>query len=152
MTLLCICFRYSLCSIGFLSSPKINIMMYFSHHFPLTSHIRGHLLSTWMAPLCLSADIPHISTQKDIYGLRVSQNTIDGLIMNYIHHPSSWLFLPFRYVNSCTWLFRYATRVLYASIGCCMSRIGVYASYPHRNSWVIHELPVLIPAYIYLWH
>ena len=47
------------------------------------------VLSAWMAPLRLSADIPHVGTQKDIYGLRVSQNTIDGLIMNYIHHPSN---------------------------------------------------------------
>ena len=82
-----------------------------------------------MAPLHLSADIPHVCTEKDIYGLRVSQNTIDGLIMNYIHHPSSWLFLPFSYVKSYTQLSIYATRVLYASVSCCMSRIYVYAGY-----------------------
>ena len=152
MKLLCICFRYSLCSIRFLSSPKIKIIMFFGHRFPLTSHIRGHLLSTWMALLRPSADIPHVGTQKDIYGLRVAQNTIDGLIMNYIHHPSSWLFLPFSYVKSYTRLSIYATRMLYASTGCCMLRIDVYAGYPHSNSRVIRELPVLIPAYSFLWH
>ena len=73
MTFLCICFRYSLYSIRFLSSPKIKIIMYFDHLFPLTSHIRGNLLSTWMAPLHLSANISHVGTQKDIYGLRVAQ-------------------------------------------------------------------------------
>ena len=81
-----------------------------------------------MAPLRPSADIPHVGTQKDIYGL--AQNTLDELTMNYIYHPSSWLFLPFGYVKSCTRLFRYATRVLYASIGCCILRTDVYAGYP----------------------
>ena len=47
------------------------------------------LLSTWMAPLRPSAEIPHVVTQKDIYGLRIAQNTIDRLIINYIHRPSS---------------------------------------------------------------
>ena len=45
-----------------------------------------------MAPLHPSVDIRYVGTQKDIYGLRVAQNTIDGLIKNYIYHPSSWLF------------------------------------------------------------
>ena len=54
---------------------------------PLT-HYR-YVLSTWMEPLRPSADIPHVCTQKDIYGLRVAQNTIDGIIKNYIHHTST---------------------------------------------------------------
>ena len=83
-----------------------------------------------MEPLRLSADIPHVGTQKDIYGLRVSQNTIDGIIMNYIHHSSSWLFLPFSYVKSYTRLSIYVTHVLYVSVGCYMSHIDVYAGYP----------------------
>ena len=83
-----------------------------------------------MTPLRPSADIRSVGTQKDIYGLRIAQNTIDGLIKNYIHHPSSWLFLPFVYVKSCTRLLLYATHVLYASIGCCISRTDVYAGYP----------------------
>ena len=58
------------------------------------------------------------------------KNTIDGIIMNYIHHPSSWWFLPFSYVKSYKWLFIYATRMLYVSVGCCMLCIDVYASYP----------------------
>ena len=51
---------------------KIKIVMYFDHRFPLTSHIRGHLLSTQMALLRLSADISYVGAQKDIYGLKVS--------------------------------------------------------------------------------
>ena len=43
---------------------KIKIVMYFGHLFPLTSHIRGHLLSSKMALLHLSADIHHVGTQK----------------------------------------------------------------------------------------
>ena len=44
---------------------KIMIIMYFGHCFPLTSHIKGHLLSTKMALLHLSADISRVGTQKD---------------------------------------------------------------------------------------
>ena len=44
---------------------NINFVMYFSHRFPLTSHIRGHLLSAKMELLHLSADIHHVGTQKD---------------------------------------------------------------------------------------
>ena len=44
---------------------KIMIIMYFSHFFPLTSHIRGHLLSAKKAPLYPSANIPHVCTQKE---------------------------------------------------------------------------------------
>ena len=44
---------------------KINIVMYFDHQFPLTSHSRGHMLSTKMALLCLSADIHYVLTKKD---------------------------------------------------------------------------------------
>ena len=51
---------------------KIMIIMYFGHRFPLTSHIRGHLLSTQMALLHLSVNISYVGTQKDIYGLKVA--------------------------------------------------------------------------------
>ena len=52
---------------------KIMIIMYFSHCFPLTSHIRGHLLSTQMALLHPSANIPYVGTQKDILGLKFAK-------------------------------------------------------------------------------
>ena len=152
MTLLCICFRYSLCSIGILSSPKIKIIMYFGHHFPLTSHIRGHLLSTWMTPLHLNADIPHVGTQNDIYGLRVAQNTIDGLITKYIPHPSNWLLWLFNYVKSYPRPYIYATRGSYVSVGCCKSRMDVYAGCSYSNSRIIRGLSFLIPADMSLWH
>ena len=56
---------------------KIKIVMYFGHRFPLTSHIRGHLLSAKMALLRLSTDIPHVGTQKDNLDWS-GQNTIDA--------------------------------------------------------------------------
>ena len=49
---------------------EIKIIMYFSHCFPLTSHIRGHLLSAQMALLCSSTKILHVGTQKDKLGLK----------------------------------------------------------------------------------
>ena len=52
---------------------KIMIIMYFGHHFPRTSHIRGHLLSTQMALLRPSADILYVGTQKDILGLKFAK-------------------------------------------------------------------------------
>ena len=61
----------------------------------IMEELMSQMLSTWMAPLRSSADIRYVGTQKEIYGLRVSQNTIDGLIKNYIYHPSSWLFFTF---------------------------------------------------------
>ena len=44
---------------------KINIVMYFSHCFPLTSHIRGHILSCKMALLRPSTDTQCVNTKKD---------------------------------------------------------------------------------------
>ena len=52
---------------------KIMIIMYFGHFFPMKSHIRGHLLSTQMALLHPSVDIPYVGTQKDILGLKFSK-------------------------------------------------------------------------------
>ena len=126
MTLLCICFRYYLCSIRLLSSPKIMIIMYFSHHFPLTSHIRGHLLSTQMALLRPSADNSLCWHTKCHFRIEVFQNTIDGHGMRCIY-PST--ILPY-YFSKCwlpytnifiethvhTWLSSLTTRVLYVTI------------------------------------
>ena len=50
-------------------SKKI-IIRYFDHHFPLTSHIRGNLLSAKMTLLRTSTDIPHVGRQKDKFGLK----------------------------------------------------------------------------------
>ena len=44
----------------------------FRPSLPLTSHIRGHLLSTQMALLRPSADTAFVGTQKESYGLKVS--------------------------------------------------------------------------------
>ena len=55
---------------------KIMIIMYFGHRFSLTSHIRGHLLSTQMALPRPSANIPYVGTQKDILGLKFPKHYI----------------------------------------------------------------------------
>ena len=52
---------------------KIMIIMCFGHRFHMTSHIRGHLLSTQMALLRPSVDIPYVGTQKDTLGLNFSK-------------------------------------------------------------------------------
>ena len=52
---------------------KINIIMYFGHCFPMTSPIRGRLLSTQMALLRSSADILYVGMEKDILGLKFTK-------------------------------------------------------------------------------
>ena len=111
MTLLCICFRYYLCSIGFLSSPKIKIIMYFGHRFPMTSHIREHLLSTQMALLRPTADISLCWHKK-------GHLWIEGCLKHYrracyeLHSLSIQLAIfTFEYVNFCTHLCLYTTRI-----------------------------------------
>ena len=59
-----------LCSLSILSCFLYNVFRLSSS--PLTSHIRGHLLYTRMAPLRLSVNFPYVGTQKDTYGLRFS--------------------------------------------------------------------------------
>ena len=55
---------------------SLSILIFFLYNVfqlsssPLTSHIRGHLLYTRMAPLRPSANFPYVGTQKDTYGLR----------------------------------------------------------------------------------
>ena len=140
-----LCFRYFLCSIGFLSSSKIIIIMYFGHRFPLTSHIRGHLLSIWMEPLYPSANIPHVGTQKDIYGLRFAHNIIDWLTI--IHFSSIQLVtLPFFYVELYSRLSLYATRESFVSVGWCKSRMDVFAGCSYSKLWIIRGLSFYIPA------
>ena len=149
MTSLCICFRYSLCSIGFMSSPKIKYYNVFWPSFPsnLTHqgasaiHLNGTSPSKCRHSLCWH-------TKGHLW--------IEGCLKHYrwayyeLHLSSIQLVIfTFRYVKSCTQLFIYATCVLYASIGCCISRTDLYTGYPQSNSCVIHEFPVLIPTYIY---
>ena len=131
MTLLSICFRYYLCSIGFLISPKIKIIMYFGHRFPLTSHIRGHLLSTQMALLRPSADIPYDWHTK-------GHLWIEDCLKHYrwacyeIHSLSIQLAtFTFEYVNCCTCLCLYTTcvhtRLFLQHVACC-TRVFVIAT------------------------
>ena len=123
---------------------KIMIIMYLCHCFPLTSHIRGHLLSAKMALLRLSVDIPHVGIQKeslDWSGL----NTIDGrdlwciflrtalyiFIIDFgLHMRLSELQLVCH-----TWVF--ALQPTYTCI----------CEFPLSNSRVIRKFPILIPAY-----
>ena len=110
------------------------------------------LLSTWMAPLRPSADIPHVGTQKDIYGLRFSQNTIDELLINDIHYPSSGLLFLFRYVKTYPQPYPYATRGSSTSVGVCKSRMDVSAGCSYGKLRIIHEFYFFIPKDAYLWY
>ena len=103
-----------------------------------------------MAPLRPSADIPHVGTQKEIYGLRFAQNTIDELLVNDIHYPYSGLLFLFRYVKTYLRLYPYATRGSSASVVVCKSQMDVSAGCCYRKSWIIRELSFLIPADAYL--
>ena len=83
-----------------------------------------------MALLRPSADIPYVGTQKDILW-------IEGCLKHYIPtyyelHLSSiqLVIFTFRYVKFYTQLFIYVTRVLYTSIGYCISRTNLYVGYP----------------------
>ena len=111
MTVLCICFKYYLCSIGFPSSLKIKIIIYFGHCFPLTSHIRG---ASVINPNGTSpSECRHFlcwHTKEHLW--------IEGCLKHYrwacyeIHWLSIQLAIfTFEYVNCCTRLFVYTTRV-----------------------------------------
>ena len=121
---------------------KIMIKMYFGHHFPLTSHIMGHLLSTKMA-------LPHVGTQKDNLDWS-SLNTIDG-------HELWCIFLrPVLYIYIRNfWLH---TRLCALQITCHIQVFELQPMYicihefPLNNSCVIHDLPILIPAYTLIIH
>ena len=41
--------------------------MYFSHRFPLTSYIRGHLVYSEMTLIRLSTNTENFGTQKEIW-------------------------------------------------------------------------------------
>ena len=82
---------------------KIMIIMYFSYHFPLTSHIRGHLLSTQMELLHLSADNSLCWYTKGHFRIEFFLNTIDGHDMRCIYPSTSLL----HYFSKC--VLAYAT-------------------------------------------
>ena len=73
------------------------IIMYFSHHFPLTSHIRGHMLSTQMALLHPSANNSLCWYTKGHFRIEVFLNNINGHDMRCIYPSTS---LPF-YFSMC---------------------------------------------------
>ena len=104
MTLLCICFKYYLCSIGHLSSPKIMIIVYFSHRFPLTSHIRGHLLSTQMALLHPSADNSLCWYTKGHFRIEVCKTLYMGMTWDAFTIQPTCHFI-FLCVDCRTWLY-----------------------------------------------
>ena len=107
-------------------SPELTIIMYFGHRSPLTSHIRGHLSYTWMAPLRPSADIPHVGTQKDIYGLRLPVFIIPWLMMKYIVYMPSWLLFHLNILSRMR-DYPYWHLVHHARVLCSASRIYLYA-------------------------
>ena len=76
LTSICL-FQVLLCSL-YSESSKLKIVMYFGYPYPLTSHIKGHLLYLKMELLCLSNDTKCVVTQKDIMD-RSIPNFIRGL-------------------------------------------------------------------------
>ena len=105
---------------------KINIVIYFFHHFPLTSHIRGHLLSAKMTLFHLSIDIQYIGIQKDKQDWS-SQNTID---VNDWWYIISW---PAQYIYF--WISRLNTRV-FALQPTCHTRVFALQPACTLNTWV----------------
>ena len=128
---------------------KINIIMYFSHHFPLTSHIRGHLLSTQMALLRLSADIPYVGTQKDILGLKFAKTLYMGMNWDAFTLKTA-CYIIFLSVELHTWLsplqLAYRTRLSALKPAYISVR-----RFPLRNPHIIHGLPISIVVYTLLW-
>ena len=132
---------------------KITIIMYFGHRFPLTSHIRGHMLSTQMALLHLSADIPYVGTQKDILVFKFAKTLYMGMTWDaFTLEPTCHIIflsvewhtglssLQLAYVRDyshwqltyCTWLS--SLQPAYRSI----------RGFPLRDSRVICRLPISI--------
>ena len=99
---------------------NIIIIMYFGHRFPLTSHIRGHLLSSKMALLCLSDDIPHVGTQKDKLALKCLKHY--RCAWPLMHYPQTSLI----YFYSNFWVV-YATMCI-ANVSMCIAT-RVYLTY-----------------------
>ena len=99
---------------------KIMLIMYFGHHFPLTSHIRGHLLLSKMTLLHPSADIPLVGTQKNKLGLKWPKHyRCAWPLMHYLQTSLIYLYLEFwvAYATICI-----ATQVSYTTmcIATCM--------------------------------
>ena len=140
---------------------KMMITMYFGHRFPLTSHIRGHLLSTQMALLRLSADIPYVGTQKDILGLKLAKTlwmamTWDAFTLEPSFH------IIFLSVDWCTWLSPLKLAYLHDysrwQLAYCTWLSPLHPAYrsvrrfPLRDSRVIRGLLILIVTYISIRH
>ena len=99
-----------------------------------------------MAPLRPSADIPHVGTQKDTYGLRLPIFTIHWLMMKYIPYTFSWLLCQFCHVELYSRLSILTTRASFPSLPCSKSRILVFAGCAYTESRVIRRLLYYIPA------
>ena len=162
MTLLCICFRYYLCSIRFLSSPKINIIMYFSHSFPLTSHIRG---ICYQPKWHFSVQVPtlHLLAHKRTFmDWRLSKTLYMGMLWNTLTiHPDfhfylficQLLYMTLSISNPRTYAtFSYSISRIVREYCHCISHTDLYAGFPYSNSCVIRRWPVSILAYAFIWH
>ena len=108
------------------------------------------MLYTRMAPLRPSVDFPYVGTQKDIYGLRFSQNTVAVLIMEYISAFALPVTLPFSHVNMYARLYILTTRASLASLPCSKSRILVCAGCSSIQSRITRGLLYCRPAHVYL--
>ena len=137
MTLICL-FQVLLYDLDIESLHGKIFVMYFGHFFPLTSHIRGHLLYYETTLLHPSTDTKYVSAQKenvDWSGL----NTIDG-------HDLWWIFL------------RLDLYIFIMNFGLHMRLCALQPAYtcirefPLSNSHVIREFRILIPVYTLIQH
>ena len=134
---------------------------------------RRHILSAKMALLRPSTDIPHVDTQKDNLDWSV-QNTIDGHeILCLFLKPSLYIFiLSFgMHKQLCalqpachTQLFALQpaytlhTRVpfeqhtYHTRVFALQPTYTCIREFPLRNTHIIHEFPILIPAYTLIRH
>ena len=99
-----------------------------------------------MSPLRLSADIPHVSTQKDTYGLRLAyfHYTLAHDEMHSLY--TQLITLPFIHVEMYLRLSLLTTRESFASILHSKSRIHVFVGCAYTESRVIRGLLYYIPA------
>ena len=111
---------------------KIMIIMYFGHRLPMNSHIRGHLLSAKMALLHLSANIPHVGTQKEKLGLKWPKHY--RCAWPLMHYPQTILIYILFYFLGCIHDYMHCNSCIIGEYLHCNPRILAYTS----SLWETH--------------
>ena len=120
--------------------------MYFIHCFPLTSHIRGDLLSCKMELLHLSTYIQYVWTKKDKLDWSI-QNTIDGHDCSYIiSWPAEYIFIWTLGLH--TWLF--AQQPMCHTWVCALQLACTLNTWVSLKKGVCHMRPSYINTHMYL--